>query len=98
MNKNILDQLKLFKNLFEKNNVQKLYLTWSFARGDENYDSDIDLIYSIKSWKRFSLFNIWDLVLNLEKKLWRRVDLVENTSIKPELKKYLEKDRILIFW
>jgi len=97
MNKNILDQLKLFKNLFEKNNVQKLYLTWSFARGDENVDSDIDLIYSIKNWKRFSLFNIWDLVLNLERKLWRKVDLVENNSVKPELKKYLEKDKILIF-
>jgi len=97
MKKEFLKQIKEQKDLFEKNNIYKVYLTWSFARWSQNSNSDIDLIYSVKKWKKFSLFNIWNLIFNLEKIFWKKIDLVRDRSIRPELRKYLNADKILIF-
>lgn len=95
--KEIIKKLKSLKEIFDRNHIKHLHLTGSFARSEANKESDIDLIISVEKWARFTLFNIWDLKFNLEKKLWTEVDLVLEDWIKKEFKPYLEKDKVIVF-
>ncbi len=85
------------KKVFLENDINHLYLIGSFSRSEENDKSDIDLIYSLKNDTKFWLFQFLRLKSFLEKKLWRKVDLVEKNSINKHLKSFLEVDKKSIF-
>jgi predicted nucleotidyltransferase len=55
----------------------------SFARGDYRADSDVDIMIEMKTDKRYTLFDLFDIQYQLERLLNRKVDLVEKDFIKP---------------
>jgi predicted nucleotidyltransferase len=63
----------------------------SVARGENNDNSDIDILYKFKD-KKLSLFEYMQLLSELEKKFNTKVDLVREDKIKPLLKEYIQKD------
>ncbi|MEK7674146.1 MAG: nucleotidyltransferase domain-containing protein [Patescibacteria group bacterium] len=71
-----------------KNYIQSISLFGSFLHGDANPNSDIDLLLEMK--KPMSLFEIFSIQKNLEKKLCRKVDLIEKVS----LDKYIKNEII----
>lgn len=95
----IIDRLRLpeIRLIFTQNNIDHVYLFWSYARWEEKASSDIDLIYVKKPWEHFSLLNIWSIVYQLEEKLGKKIDLVSENSIKPEIKDNIIKDKKNIF-
>ncbi|MCX6788993.1 MAG: nucleotidyltransferase family protein [Candidatus Gribaldobacteria bacterium] len=80
--------------ILKKQGVQKAALFGSQARGEATKKSDVDLL--VKLPKRFGLFEMGGLKMDLEEALNKKVDLVEYSTIHPLLKKQILKEQISI--
>jgi hypothetical protein len=93
---NKLDRIKLrIKPILIKNNVSRLSIFGSFARGEEKKNSDIDMLVKFTGQK--SLMDLMDLKFDLEKELKIDVDIATYDSINPLLEKIIKKDEIKIY-
>ena len=81
--------------ILKKQGVKKAALFGSQARGDAKKNSDVDLLVELP--KRFGLFEMGGLKMDLEEALNKKVDLVTYGSIHPLLKKYILKDQEVIY-
>ena len=73
--------------------VKEIFIFGSFARNEQNVNSDIDILVEFyKDRKTFD--NYMDLKNFLEKILNIKVDLLTKDAIKPKYKKYIYKDLI----
>ena len=82
--------------ILERNNVVKAGIFGSFAKGKAKKKSDIDILIEVKA-RKFSLFDLIRLEMELEKKLGRKVDLLTYNSIHPLLKKKILSEEIRIY-
>jgi uncharacterized protein len=87
------------RKLCEKYKVEKMYLFGSALNSSFNSKSDIDLLVKFKSIDLYSYFdNYMNLKNNLEKLLGRKVDLVEEQTLKnPILISSIDKTKELIY-
>lgn len=69
-----------------KDYIQSIYLFGSFLHGNNNDESDIDLLFEMK--KTMSLFKIFATQERFEQQLGRKVELIEKES----LDKYIKND------
>ncbi len=67
-----------------KDYIQSISLFGSFLHGDNEPESDIDLLFEMR--KSMSLFQIVEIQERLQHKLGRKVDFVEKDSVIPQLK------------
>ncbi len=68
----------------------------SFARGENNKDSDLDILIKFKD--RISLLKLVQIEQELSDMLGIPIDLVTENSLKnPRLKKSIERDLITIY-
>ena len=79
--------------------VQRVAVFGSYARGEENPDSDIDLLVTLKPSKErpplgLNWFGIWE---KIEQILGRRVDLVTEESLSPSVRPYVEKEQVVLY-
>lgn len=81
--------------LYQNQGITYLGVFGSVARGEENSESDIDVLIDFDTTKTF--FDLADIKFYFEDSLGRRVDLVRRKSLKPELKPYIERDLITIY-
>lgn len=88
----IKQKIALHKGYLQKTyGVEEIGVFGSFARGDQNENSDIDISVELNHEKvPVGLFEFADMQFYLEDLLGRKVDLVTKTGIKP-----LIRDRIL---
>lgn len=77
--------------------VSKAWIFGSFARGDYNINSDIDLMVNYSDRATGTLMDYADIIFYLEKLIDRKVDLVEEGYVKPFATKSVETDKILIY-
>ena len=67
----------------QESGVEKLELFGSFARNEENNDSDIDFLVEFNEMNKVGLFDrYFFLMISLEKIFKKKVDLVEISSLK----------------
>lgn len=78
-----------------KYGIKRAYLYGSYARGEANQNSDIDIC--IEKGKMRTLFELSGFCQDLEEELGSKVDVVTNTSISDDFKNRIEKDMILIY-
>ena len=89
---------KVVQDYFKDKPVKKVYLFGSYARGDANTDSDVDLIIDIDDTnKRISLFDFIRLQLGIENALNKKVDLVEAHLFFPRIKIQAEKEKLILY-
>lgn len=94
---------KLTEPIFKEYGVEKAYIFGSYARGDYNENSDIDIIISSKSIR--SLLIIGAILEALKLVLKKEVDLIEEEcfeedeidEIDQEFYNRIKKERILIY-
>lgn len=94
---------ELVEPIFKKYGVEKAYIFGSYARGDYNEDSDIDIIIVAKNIK--SLFIIGMILESLKQALNKEVDLIEEECFEDEqLEDYdqefydnIKKERVMIY-
>ena len=79
--------------------VSYLALFGSFARQEEQSNSDIDMLYDFDDTvsDKKSLMDVVHLKQKLEDVLKRPVDVVSRSHIKPRLKPYIMQDLIPIY-
>lgn len=87
------------KKLCSTHNVDKMYLFGSALNSDFNDKSDIDFLVRFKSFELSQYFeNYINLKKNLEKLFGRKVDLLEEQTLKnPILIKSINKSKELIY-
>ena len=87
----ILDFLRSHKDeMHEKFGLVKIGLFGSYVRGEQREDSDIDLAVEIESSNKFRSF--FGLKAYLEDGLQKKIDMGIESSIKPIVHKYIEKE------
>ena len=90
-----LDELRtalraLLPSLEREYGVSSIEIFGSYVRGEQDEESDLDLLVEFDPDRGLSLFGFVGLQQELSDRLGVRVDLVEKRSIKPAL-----RDRIL---
>ena len=73
----------------------KIGIFGSVVRGEDTKNSDIDILYQLKN--AVGLLNLVRMKESLEEKLNKKVDLVSEKHIHPELKPYIMNDLIIIY-
>jgi len=93
----ILQFLANNKNfLREKFHLTKIGLFGSFARGDQNPASDVDILIELEDDAK-NIFDLeYDLCELLKKQFNRNVDVVHEKSIRSYFKPYILKDAIYV--
>ncbi|WP_041274696.1 nucleotidyltransferase family protein [Desulforamulus reducens] len=76
--------------------VNQAYIFGSFARGEQNQDSDIDFLIEYDPNADFSLFELVELKYALEDVLQRKVDVVTEGSLSKYIRPSVLKDRKVI--
>lgn len=82
-NEAIIQIQKLTKPVFEEYGVEKAYVFGSYARGDYNENSDIDIIIVAKNIR--SLLIIGAILEALKRVLQKEVDLIEEECFDDEM-------------
>jgi len=94
MNKNIEEIKKKITPILKKHGIRKAAISGSFAKDEMTEESDIDILVEIPG--DISLLDFVGIKLELEKKLGREVDLIEYSTIKPEVKEEILKEEVSI--
>lgn len=85
---------KLNKEIKLKYSGRIVGLFGSYARGDENNQSDVDLL--VENEENVSIFVLGGMKIYLEEKLNKRVDIVSVSALREEIKPYIMNELIYI--
>lgn len=77
--------------------VSRAALFGSVARGDENSDSDIDIMVELTQDAGISLFDYVGIVQYLEDLFPQRVDVANRAGLKPLVRPHAERDAVYAF-
>lgn len=77
--------------------MEKAWIFGSFARGDDNAGSDVDLMIRYSDKASGTLFDYADIQYRLQNLLQKKIDLSEEGYIKPFAWKTIQKDLKLIY-
>lgn len=89
-----IEQIKLF---FKDKPVKKVYLFGSYARGEADENSDIDLLID---WDYPNIKRGLDYIgwwMDIKELLQKDVDFVSLKWVSPLIEKYVHKDKVLIY-
>ena len=82
---------------FKTQPVVKAWLFGSFARGEERDDSDVDILVKFDHSLPIGLFAYVRMHRELEEKLGRKVDLVEEGTLRPAAQLTANRDLKVVY-
>ena len=95
MNVNVIDNIRQY---FSTQPVRKAWLFGSFSRGEETTQSDVDILVEFdRSGKPVTLLTYARMWRELEERLGRNVDLVEDGTLKTYAVESVNHDKRLIY-
>ena len=95
MNVNVIDNIRQY---FSTQPVRKAWLFGSFSRGEETAQSDVDILVEFdRSGKPVTLLTYARMWRELEERLGRNVDLVEDGTLKTYAVESVNHDKRLIY-
>ena len=83
---------KQIKDTLKNYPISKAAIFGSFARGEEDANSDIDIL--IQTSKPVSMFLLLRLENELSKLTQRKIDIIEYSAIKPSIKQNVLNEAI----
>ncbi len=90
------EQIHLIKSFFMDKPAKKVYLFGSYARGEADAESDIDLLIDWDYSKIVGLeYVVW--LSDIKELLHKKVDFVSVKWISPIIQNDIERDKILIY-
>lgn len=90
-------EIEKIKSFFKDKPVKKVYLFGSYARGEANENSDVDLLID---WDYPNIERGLDSIgwwMDVKELLQKDVDFVSVKYISPLIEKYIHNDKILIY-
>lgn len=88
---------KTIAEYFKTQPVLKAWLFGSYSRGDERPDSDVDLLVMFDHSTPIGLFAYARMHRELEERLGRKVDLVEEGTLRPSAERTARKDMKVVY-
>lgn len=82
---------------FSTQPVLKAWLFGSYARGEENEDSDVDIMITLDKDAHVGLFKLSGMRLDLQDLIGKEVDLVTEKGLLPFARKSVNNDKILMY-
>ena len=86
--KEIIKKIEKEKKNIRKTGAKKIGVFGSFAKGQQKKNSDVDILVR---FEKVTFDNYMDLLILLEKILKRKIDLVIEEDLRPELN-YVKKE------
>lgn len=77
--------------------IEQAWLFGSFARGEENYKSDVDLMIDVPGKNSFSMFDAFQIQEDLQNIFKRKFDIVMAGALKPFAWETVKNDLKLIY-
>jgi uncharacterized protein len=92
-------QILLYQNFlsvfFKNQPVRRAYIFGSFVRGENNPESDLDILVELEPGT--GLFKFISIQHQLQTALRRQIDLVSANGLSPKIKPYIDSEKILIY-
>ena len=88
---------QIIANYFKTQPVVRVWMFGSYARGEENAQSDVDLLIQFDHSTPIGLFSYARMHRELEERLGRKVDLVEEGTLRPAIAAAAAKDLKMIY-
>ena len=82
---------------FKTQPVVKVWIFGSYARGEENAQSDVDLLIQFDHSTPIGLFSFARMHRELEERLGCKVDLVEEGTLRPAVAAAAQKEMKMIY-
>jgi predicted nucleotidyltransferase len=93
----VLARLRAHERELRDAGIVRLSLFGSTARGDESRESDIDLLAAFHDTRRLSVLDVVGIQLQLAGLLGTRVDLSEEGTLKPRVRRSVEAEALRAF-
>jgi len=77
--------------------VGRLWLFGSIARGEASPRSDVDVMIAIPAGRKFSLFDLGEVRVELCELLSREVDVVTEEDLRPDFRRSIVLDLVGVF-
>ena len=90
----ILSRLRWAQDVYKKYDIRTSYLTGSYASSESTETSDVDIY--IPDVHFSDLYVYMNCKFDLEKVVWKPVDLITDDNLKAAIKPYILKNSILI--
>ena len=87
---------KVISDYFQNKPVLKAYLFGSYARGEANEQSDVDILIELDYSQSIGLAFV-EMQLDLQDMLSRKVDLVSERGLSKFIKPFIEQEKELIY-
>ena len=84
------EQIETIKQTIGKYPTNQIGIFGSYARNEENENSDLDILISFKN--NINLLQLLDLENQLSDKLGIKVELITEHALHPKIKPYVFKD------
>ena len=88
--------VKIIADFFKTQPVLKAWLFGSFARGEEQPDSDVDILVLLDYSQPIGI-EFFGMYEDLKELIGRNVDLVTERSLAPFARKSVDQDKLLIY-
>lgn len=93
----VVAKLRDHERQLKEAGIVRLSLFGSTARGDAGPESDVDLPAAFDETRRISLLDIARMELDLSEMLGCKVDLIEEGTLKPRVRKSVEAEVLRAF-
>ncbi len=90
------EHIESIKSFFRNKPVLKAYLFGSFARGEADDNSDIDILVELDYSKKIGLEFV-KMQLDLQELLQHKVDLLSEKALSKYIRPLIENDKRLIY-
>ena len=94
---NIDDISSGLKEFFKSRPVIKAWIFGSYARGEQNDDSDLDILVEFDKQNYPSLLTHSGIICDLEDLFNIKIDLVPEELLFESIRPYISKDKILVY-
>lgn len=94
------ERIRIFgeiRSFCETRPIEKAWVFGSFSRMEERKDSDIDILVTFDKTSPIGLMQYSEMIIDLERLLSRKVDLVQDDSVKPFARKSIDQNKILVY-
>lgn len=77
--------------------IQRAYLFGSYARGNADENSDVDIVIELQKPISLSLLDLATMQIELSDQLNLQVDLITTDGISRHIQPFIDKEKILIY-
>jgi predicted nucleotidyltransferase len=87
---------KAINDYFTKKTVKRVWLFGSYARGEANEESDLDVLVDFEDDKKIGLrYLIWHE--EIESIVNKKVQVVSNDAVSKHIRPFIDADKVLIY-